>query len=136
MRKGERERIDYRETLSPAEFEVYAKLRDVRKEISEREGVPLFAVAVNDQLAEMAKRRVSSKAGLREVVDFGEARIRKYGREFLRVLGTPEELSLLESELVQAEEVTGGSGTVVQGVEHATEDKGRSQRNRELFESE
>jgi hypothetical protein len=34
-------KIDYRETLSPADFAVLARLRDVRKEIAQAEGVPV-----------------------------------------------------------------------------------------------
>jgi superfamily II DNA helicase RecQ len=135
-RKGERERIDYKETLTPAEFEVYDKLRDVRKEISERDGLPLYAVATNEQLAEISKRRVTAKAGLREIVDFGAARIRKYGIEFLRVMATNEELDLLQMEQTVTVPETSDRNTAGEGPENAAEDKGRAQRNRELFKPE
>jgi ribonuclease D len=115
---------------------VFAKLRDVRKRISERDGVPLYAVATNEQLAEMARRRVTAKAGLREIVDFGAARIRKYGNEFLQVLATTEELQSLRTELPSTGQKAAEQGIAVEGAEHAADDKGRSQRNRELFKSE
>lgn len=45
-------RIDYREVLSPEDFKVYAQLRDVRKVIAAEEGVAVYVVFTNDQLAQ------------------------------------------------------------------------------------
>jgi superfamily II DNA helicase RecQ len=49
-------RIDYREVLNPTEYAVYDKLRNLRKEISEKAGIPVYAVFTNDQLAAMVKK--------------------------------------------------------------------------------
>lgn len=46
-----KKRVDYREILPDAEFQVFAKLRDLRKQLAEREGVPPYALFTNDQLA-------------------------------------------------------------------------------------
>jgi hypothetical protein len=43
-------RIDYREILSPNEFAIFAKLRALRKEMAEREGVPFYALFTNPTL--------------------------------------------------------------------------------------
>jgi len=40
---GKKGRVDYREVLPEAEFQVFAKLRDLRKRLAEREGVPPYA---------------------------------------------------------------------------------------------
>ena len=47
---GERskKRIDYKEVLSPEDFEVFAELRTLRKEIATKEGVQLYAVFTNE----------------------------------------------------------------------------------------
>ncbi len=37
---GKRPKVDYREVLSEADFAVFAKLRNLRKELAEKEGVP------------------------------------------------------------------------------------------------
>jgi hypothetical protein len=37
-------RIDYREVLSPEDFEVYSRLRNVRTQISERDGIAVYAI--------------------------------------------------------------------------------------------
>ena len=49
--RGARGKIDYRERLSPEEFAVFARLRQMRKEISQAEAVPVYMVFTNEQLA-------------------------------------------------------------------------------------
>jgi superfamily II DNA helicase RecQ len=45
------QRIDYREVLNPVEYALYDKLRNLRKQIAEKAGIPVYAVFTNDQLA-------------------------------------------------------------------------------------
>lgn len=79
-------KIDCREVLSQAEFNVYAKIRSLRKEISGKERIPAYAVFNNQQLAAMVEQRITTEQGLREISDIGDFRIKKYGGAFLRVL--------------------------------------------------
>src|SRR4051812_38036502 len=81
-----RGKIDYREVLSEADFAVFARLRALHKVLAEREGVPAYALFTNEQLAEMVQRRTRTLAALREINGVGEARVEKYGKEFLGVL--------------------------------------------------
>ncbi len=81
-----KKRVDYREVLPDAEFQAFAKLRDLRKQIAEREGVPPYALFTNEQLAEMVRRRARAVADLGRIDGVGPARIEKYGRAFLEVL--------------------------------------------------
>jgi superfamily II DNA helicase RecQ len=83
---GRRGKVDYREVLSEQDFSVYARLRVLRKELADAEGVPAYALFTNEQMAEMVTRRLSTAAALREIPGIGEARIGKYGEHFLRVL--------------------------------------------------
>jgi superfamily II DNA helicase RecQ len=83
---GKRAKVDYREVLSEADFTVYARLRSLRKEIAEREGVPVYSLFTNEQMAEMVTRRVDSAAAMREIAGVGEARVDKYGAAFLAAL--------------------------------------------------
>jgi hypothetical protein len=53
--------IDYKKELSPADFAVYAKLREVRKEIADEKSIQLFTILTNKQLATLATRRVRNK---------------------------------------------------------------------------
>lgn len=79
-------KVDYKDLLSPEDFVVFARLRDVRKSLAEREAVPAYSVATNEQLAEMVTRKVVNAEGFGPIRGFGEARVEKYGAAFLDVL--------------------------------------------------
>ena len=79
-------KVDYKEVLKPEEFEVFSRLREWRKAVAEKEGVPVYVVLSNEQLASMVRGRASSKAQLKEVEGVGEARIEKYGDALLERL--------------------------------------------------
>jgi superfamily II DNA helicase RecQ len=76
--------VDYREVLNPEQFEVFSKLRELRKQIAEKESIPVYAVFTNEQLAAMVQTQADSKTKLKAIEGVGDARIDKYGEEFLR----------------------------------------------------
>ena len=80
--------VDYRDILSAEEFALYARLRDLRKQLAERDGVPTYAVFTNEQLAAIVQRGVTSLTKLREIDGIGEARAGKYGSAVLQVVQT------------------------------------------------
>ena len=88
VRKSElvKKKIDYKEVLSPEDFSIFATLRDWRKETAGREAVQLYNVFMNEQLAAMVQKRVTTKAGLRELDGVGDARVQKYGDAVLGIL--------------------------------------------------
>jgi hypothetical protein len=81
-----REKADYREILPDSEFAVYAKLRSLRKQLAEREGVPAYALFTNEQMAAMVQGRVSTREALKALPGVGDARIDKYADAFLDLL--------------------------------------------------
>lgn len=81
-----KKRVDYREILPASEFQVFAKLRDLRKQLAERDGVPPYAVFTNEQLADMVRRGVRSAAELARIDGIGPARIEKYSTRVLEIL--------------------------------------------------
>jgi superfamily II DNA helicase RecQ len=83
---GKGGRVDYREVLSPADFAIYARLREVRKELAARDGVPPYHVLTNEQLADLVQRRVDTRAGLEALPGFGTARLGKYGDQLVAAL--------------------------------------------------
>jgi superfamily II DNA helicase RecQ len=87
---GERMRpkVDYKEILSEADFSVFARLRDLRKAMAEREAVPPYSIFTNEQLASMVTQKVESLAGLGQIEGIGAARLEKYGALFLAALKT------------------------------------------------
>lgn len=72
-------KTDYRRELSPEQYEVFSRLRDIRKEIAEKEGVPLYNIFTNAQLAEVVQRNCLSLEDLRSIPGLGHSRIEKYG---------------------------------------------------------
>ena len=78
--------IDYKETLSPADFAIFAKLRDVRKAIAQTEAVPVYTIFTNEQLAQMVGSKATDRAALAKIDGVGDARLDKYGPRFLAVL--------------------------------------------------
>ncbi len=83
---GKRSQVDYKEVLNEADFEIYAKLRNKRKELSAAQGVPAYALFTNEQLASLVRQRVDSIEALRRIDGVGEARANKHGAEFLAIL--------------------------------------------------
>ena len=87
---GKLPKEDYKEVLKPEEFEVFSRLRDWRKGVAEKEGVPVYVVLTNEQLAQMVQKKVNSKRGLKEIEGVGDARVEKYGEALLALLaGSP-----------------------------------------------
>lgn len=83
---GKRPPVDYREVLSPEDFAVFARLRELRKQIAAREAVPPYSIFTNEQLAQMVQQRVSNLSGLKAIEGIGDARVAKYGAPFLDLL--------------------------------------------------
>lgn len=83
---GKRDRIDYKEVLSEQDFAVFAELRNLRKAMSEQEGVPAYALFTNEQLAEMVTKRVATLAAMGEIEGVGKSRLEKYGGPFIGLL--------------------------------------------------
>ena len=83
---GKRGKVDFKDVLTAEEFAVFARLRALRKERADAEGVPAYALFTNEQLAEMVQRRTVSATALRDIAGVGEARATKYGEAFLRIV--------------------------------------------------
>ena len=79
-------KIDYKEVLNADDFAVFARLRDLRKQLAERDGVPPYAVFTNEQLAAIVQGRVSSAAALKAIDGIGDARVEKYAAPVLAIM--------------------------------------------------
>ena len=79
-------KIDYRTVLSDGQFSVFAVLRDQRKRFAEKDGVPVYAVATNDQLAAMVRGAITTKSGLEKIPGFGDAKVERFGNAFLETI--------------------------------------------------
>jgi superfamily II DNA helicase RecQ len=86
-----RNKVDYKEILTQEAFLTFSRLREFRKKLSQSEGVPVYAIFTNEQLAEIAKNQITTKAGLENVDGIGGARLSKYGEGLLNFLNSKSE---------------------------------------------
>jgi superfamily II DNA helicase RecQ len=82
-----RKTVDYREILSPQEFAVFARLRELRKTLAAEEGVPPYAIFNNEQLAAIARLEAVTKTSLASIEGIGAKRIERYADAVLSFLG-------------------------------------------------
>lgn len=83
-----RSRIDYKTVLTGEEFEVFSRLRELRKGIAVEEALPVYAVFTNEQLAQAVQRRCRSAGDLKQVEGIGDAKVDKYADRLLAILTT------------------------------------------------
>ncbi len=79
---------DYKNLLSEADFQVFVALRQWRKARAEADGVPLYAVFTNEQLAAIAEQRCTSLAALGSIEGVGAARVQRYGDAMLQCVAS------------------------------------------------
>lgn len=84
--QGKRPKIDYKEILSPEDFTIFAKLRELRKNLSNADGVPAYSVFNNEQLSKLVTNKVKTLADILAIEGVGQARVDKYGAAFLKCL--------------------------------------------------
>ena len=72
--------------LSDGAERVLTALKQTRRDLAEREGVPLYVIFSNATLADMAARQPSSEYELLSVRGVGDAKARRYGKDFLAVI--------------------------------------------------
>ncbi len=65
---------------------IFQKLRGLRKELADRQGVPAYIVFSDKVLREMAARRPGTPAQLLDVPGVGPAKLERYGQAFLDAL--------------------------------------------------
>jgi superfamily II DNA helicase RecQ len=79
-------RVDYREILNEQEYALFDKLRQLRKELAEKQGIPVYAIFTNDHLAGMIKNKITGLKDIAALPGVGESRVKQYGGPFLQVL--------------------------------------------------
>ena len=73
-------------TLGDDERELFESLRVLRRELADEAGVPAYIVFGDKVLMEMVARRPATLRELLQVPGVGEAKLERYGAQFLRVL--------------------------------------------------
>jgi superfamily II DNA helicase RecQ len=71
-------KVDYKEILNAVDFALFSKLREVRKKLAEDNGLPVYAVCTNEQLAEIAKRKPKNLTECMKIEGIGQGKADKY----------------------------------------------------------
>ena len=79
-------KIDYMQVLSPEDFAIFSKLRELRKLLAARDSVPPFVVFTDEVLANIVKAKPDDLGKLAAIGGVGQAKIEKYGNDVLAVL--------------------------------------------------
>jgi len=83
---NDRPRTDYRETLSAPQFQRFSKLRELRKQLADSEGLPVYTLFTNAQLAELACKVPRDRTALAGIDGLGAAKVDRYGEPLLALL--------------------------------------------------
>jgi superfamily II DNA helicase RecQ len=83
-------KVDYREILSADDFSLFSKLRETRKKLAEENGLPVYAVFTNEQLAEIAKRKPKNLSECLQIEGIGQGKADKYVPAILECVNNNE----------------------------------------------
>lgn len=76
---GKTEKIDYKEVLDEATFNIFSQLRVFRKQLAEQDAVPAYAVFTDSELAEIAKLGNIAPQHIGKIEGIGQKKVEKYG---------------------------------------------------------
>jgi len=80
-----RVKIDYRDVLDENTFKTYTILRNCRKEIADKNGIPVYAVFTNEELANIAKLPEISSSNMKNIDGIGTKKIEKYAEAIIEL---------------------------------------------------
>ena len=83
QKQERKEKVDYKNVLDPSTFEVFSKLRVIRKKLAEVDAVPAYSVFTDAELAEMSKLQEFNDKSLKSINGIGEKRVEKYGHRMV-----------------------------------------------------
>jgi superfamily II DNA helicase RecQ len=77
-------RVDYQKLLEPAVFQRFSILRNIRREVADKEAVKPFVVFTDAELAELAKMEVLTPENMLKIKGIGEKKLERYGQFFVQ----------------------------------------------------
>lgn len=83
---GAKSIVDYRDVLPDDQFQLFVKLREARNARAVADGIAPYNVFNNEHLADMIRRDIRSLAELKKLPGVGDARVKKYGQDFINML--------------------------------------------------
>lgn len=79
----EKVKIDYRQTLDEATFKRFSRMREIRKQLAQEEGLPAYAIFLDDELALLAKLDELTAVKMKTIKGIGEKKVEKYAQHFI-----------------------------------------------------
>ena len=93
-------KVDYKEILNAEDFSLFSKLREIRKKLAEENGLPVYAVCTNEQLAEIAKRKPKSLTECMKIDGIGQSKVDRYVPALLECINTENNEKPVQSSLL------------------------------------
>jgi len=81
-----KEKTDYKKVLSKEQFELFSTLRIFRKQTSEKEAIPAYAVFTDEELAQIASLEKIEESSIVSIKGIGQKRFEKYGNQLIEYL--------------------------------------------------
>jgi len=72
--------------LDTAQRLLFQRLKEWRKELAEKDGIPVFIIATNKQLLNVIKRAPVTLEALRAIHGFGNKKISRYGADLIDMI--------------------------------------------------
>lgn len=80
-----KEKIDYSQTLTKDEFIRFEKLKVIRKELSQKLGIPAYAVFTNNELSNVTKLKKLTGENFLSIEGIGSGKMEKVGNQFIEM---------------------------------------------------
>ena len=90
MQTDKKEKVDYKNVLDSEAFAVFTKLRTIRKQFADEDGVPAYAVFTDAELAEISKLGEITEGNVKAIHGIGDKRVDKYMSRFIELLNADE----------------------------------------------
>ena len=81
-----RKRVDYRQILDESTFAIFARLRECRKQIAQKESVPAYVIFTDAELAELAKLDQLTQQSMQTISGIGKKKSEKYAQQFISMM--------------------------------------------------
>jgi len=82
---GSTEKVDYKEILEPVIFDKFSILRQCRKEVAEKHGVPIYLVFTNEELANIARLPAIGIGEVKKTSGLSKTKMEKYGKALIEL---------------------------------------------------
>jgi superfamily II DNA helicase RecQ len=76
-------KIDYKEILDEKTFAVFSILREIRKKIAEEDGLPVYAVFTNEELAGIAALENIAIETIKKIKGIGDKKVERFGKRLI-----------------------------------------------------